>query len=139
VCGNEGHCSQHLYVHCDGMKLSFPSYEAGPITLLLAVLFIYAGGVKLMSMPSMVEEFAQIGIGQWFRYFTGILEVSGAIGILLPSIRFWAALLIAIVMAGATVANLTILPLPGMAGFTVVLMAVAITFAWQWRPAARPT
>src|SRR5580704_3068577 len=108
------------------MKFSFPSYEAGPITLLLAVLFIYAGGVKLMSMPSMVEEFAQIGIGQWFRYFTGILEVSGAIGVLLPQFRFWAAMLIATVMAGATVANLTILPLHGMAVFTLVLMAGAL-------------
>jgi putative oxidoreductase len=130
---------QHLHVYCDGMKLSFPNYEAGPITLLLAVLFIYAGGVKLMSMPSMVEEFAQIGIGQWFRYFTGILEVSGAIGVLLPQFRFWAALLIATVMAGATVANLTILPLNGMAVFTALLMAGALALAWQWRPATRRT
>ena len=121
------------------MKLNFPNYEAGPITLLLAVLFIYAGGIKLMSMPAMVEEFAQIGIGQWFRYFTGILEDSGAIGIMLPSIRFWAALLIAMVMAGATVANLTILRLPGMAGPTGVLMVAAILLAWRWRPAARRT
>jgi putative oxidoreductase len=83
----------------------------------------------------MIEEFAQIGIGQWFRYFTGILEVSGAIGMLLPTFRFWAALLIATVMAGATVANLTLLPLHGMAVFTVMLMSVALTLAWQWRPA----
>ena len=38
---------------------------------------------------------------------------------LLPRIRFWAALLIAVVMAGATVANLTVLPLPGMASLYV--------------------
>lgn len=124
-------------MYSDGMKLSFPNYEAGPITLLLAVLFLYVGGMKLMSLPFMVEEFAQIGIGQWFRYFTGILEVSGAVGILLPRIRFWAAMLIATVMAGATVANLTILPLPGMAGLTVVLMVAAITLAWRWRPTDR--
>jgi len=28
-----------------------------------------------------------LGLGQWFRYFTGILEVSGAIGLLFPSVR----------------------------------------------------
>ncbi len=118
------------------MKLSFPNYEAGPVTLLVVFIFIYVGGAKLMSVPFMVQEFAQIGIGQWFRYFTGILEVGSAIGVLIPRFRFRAALLIASIMAGATVANLTILHLPGMAGITVALMALVLVLAWSWRPRA---
>src|ERR1035438_4531820 len=101
------------------IKFSFNYYDwlvgAGPFTLLLAVVFTFVGVVKLMSAPGMVEAFAQIGIGQWFRYFTGILEVSGAIGVLIPKFRFWGALTMAIIMAGATVINLAVLNLPGLA------------------------
>jgi putative oxidoreductase len=123
------------------MKFSFPIFEwlimAGPITLLVAVVFATAGGAKLIGNSGMVQEFAQIGIGQWFRYFTGILEVSGAVGILIPQFRFRAALQIAAVMAGATVANLFILHIPVLAGLTATLMALVLALAWQWRPATK--
>jgi putative oxidoreductase len=82
----------------------------------------------------MVQEFAQVGLGQWFRYFTGILEVSGAIGLLLPPVRFWAALQIAMVMVGATVTNITVLHLPVMARLTAVLVGLALVLAWLRRP-----
>jgi uncharacterized membrane protein len=123
------------------MKFSFPIYEwlilAGPITLLVAILFTASGGAKLIGNSGMVQEFAQIGIGQWFRYVTGILEVSGAVGILIPKFRFRAALQIAAVMAGATVANLFILHIPVLAGLTAALMALVLSLAWQWRPAMK--
>jgi uncharacterized membrane protein YphA (DoxX/SURF4 family) len=106
----------------------------GPITLLVAVVFAAVGGAKLVGNSGMVQEFAQIGIGQWFRYLTGALEVSGAVGVLIPKVRFRAALLIAVVMAGATVTNLFILHIPVLAGLTVALMALLLTLAWQWRP-----
>ena len=120
------------------MKFSFPIYQwlimAGPLTLLVAVVFTVAGGAKLTGNSGMVEEFAQIGIGQWFRYFTGIMEVGGAVGVLVPTLRFWAAMLIAAVMIGATVTNLFILHIPVLAGLTILLMALVLTLAWQWRP-----
>lgn len=104
------------------------------LAVLLAVGFTLFGGVKLVNSPAMVQEFAQIGLGQWLRYFTGILEVTGAIGVLIPKFRFWAALQIAIVMAGATVTNLAILHLPPVAGLTAVLMSMALALAWLRRP-----
>jgi putative oxidoreductase len=124
------------------MKFSTPIYTwlmmAGPITLFVTVLFTLAGAAKLTSSPGVIEEFRQIGFGQWLRYLTGILEVSGAIGLLIPTLRFWAALLIATVMAGATATNLFILHIPALAGLTAVLMALLLTLAWQWRPAGHP-
>jgi len=120
------------------MKFSFPIYSwlimAGPITLFVAIIFMLAGAAKLMSGPGVIEEFRQIGFGQWLRYFTGILEIAGAIGVLIPTLRFRAALLIATVMAGATVTNLFILHIPALAGLTAALMALTLTLAWQWRP-----
>ncbi len=107
------------------------------LAVLLALLFTYAGCAKLIGMRGMVQEFAQIGFGQWLRYLTGLLEVSGAIGILIPKFRFWAALQIATVMVGATITNLAILHLPGLAGLTAVLLALALTLAWLRRPGPR--
>lgn len=104
------------------------------LAVLLAVGFTYFGGVKLVGMPGMVREFAQIGLGQWLRYVTGVLEVSGAVGVLIPRFRFWAALQIATVMVGATLTNLFILHLPVLARFTAVLMALALALAWLRRP-----
>jgi uncharacterized membrane protein YphA (DoxX/SURF4 family) len=70
------------------------------LAIFLALVFAEAGGLKLIGAPDMVREFAEIGSGQWFRYLTGILEVTGAIGVLIPRVRFWAALRLATVMAG---------------------------------------
>jgi putative oxidoreductase len=77
--------------------------------VLLGIFFAYVGLAKLVGVRGMVQEFAQIGLGQWLRYFTGILEASGGIGMLIPKFRFWSALQIATVMGGATIVNLVIL------------------------------
>jgi len=103
------------------------------LTVLLAIVFTFAGGVKLIGKPAMVQEFAQIGIGQWFRYFTGLVEVSGAIGLFVPRYRFWAALQIAAVMACATVVNVAILRQPPLARLTAVLLLLTVTLAWLRR------
>jgi uncharacterized membrane protein len=87
----------------------------------------------------MVTEFAQIGIGQWFRIVTGIVEVSGAIGLLIPGFRFLAALQIAAVMVGATTVNLWVLHVPALAGLTAILMVLALVLAWLRRPQKRRT
>lgn len=105
------------------------------LAILLAFLFAYVGGVKLISTRGpMVQEFAQIGLGQWFRYLTGILEVTGGIGLVIPKFRFWSALQIATVMAGATIANLTVLRVPSAAKLTALLLALALALGWLRRP-----
>jgi putative oxidoreductase len=55
----------------------------------------------------MVDMFNVVGLGQWFRYFTGVLEVIGGVGILIPRFSRPAALLLAVIMLGAVVAQLT--------------------------------
>jgi uncharacterized membrane protein len=112
---------------------TFANVLAWILAVLLAIVFTYAGGIKLIGARPMVQEFAQIGIGQWFRYLTGILEVSGAIGLLIPKYRFWAALQIAAVMVGATAVNIVVLHLPPLARLTAVLMTLALALAWLRR------
>jgi putative oxidoreductase len=108
------------------------------LAIVLALVFSLAGGTKLVGVPGMVAEFAQIGIGQWFRYVTGVLEVSGAIGVLVPKFRFWAALQIVALMVGATGVNLWVLRVPALARLTVILMLLALALAWLRRPLRRP-
>ena len=70
---------------------------------LSAVAFFGAGGAKLVGAAPMVVMFARLGLGQWFRYVTGLIEVVGAIGILIPRFSRYAALLLAAVMVGVGV------------------------------------
>jgi len=51
---------------------------------LLAAAFLAAGGAKLAGVPMMVQIFDQIGMGQWFRIVTGLVEVAGAVALLVP-------------------------------------------------------
>jgi putative oxidoreductase len=97
------------------------------LSVLLALVFLTVGSLKLMSRPVAVEEFARVGLGQWFRYFTGILEVSGAIGLLIPTLARWAAVVLATVMSGAIVAHLMALHTPPtLPAILLVLILAAV-------------
>jgi putative oxidoreductase len=76
---------------------------------LVALAFIVAGGAKLAGAATMVELFNKIGLGQWFRYFTGLLEVTAGIALLSSRYAFRAAVLLAVVMVGAFIAHVTVL------------------------------
>lgn len=40
--------------------------------------------MKVTGAPVMVDMFAEIGASQWLRYVVGVLEVAGAVGLLIP-------------------------------------------------------
>jgi uncharacterized membrane protein YphA (DoxX/SURF4 family) len=94
---------------------------------LLAFVFLGAGGAKLYGVPLMVEEFGHMGLGQWFRYFTGSLEVLGALLILLPSLAAFGALLLICIMIGATIMHLLVIG--GSAVPALVLLALSAVVA----------
>ena len=71
----------------------------------LAAMFLMAGGSKLVGAPAMVDLFAAIGLGQWFRYVTGAVEISGAVALLIPSAAPFGAILLVPTMLGAATAN----------------------------------
>ena len=55
------------------------------VQVLAAAMFCIAGGTKLAGADMQIALFEQIGLGQWFRYVTGGLEVLCAILLLVPS------------------------------------------------------
>ena len=74
----------------------------------LAGMFLLAGGSKLLGAPAMVALFNTIGIGQWFRYVTGLIEVGSALALLVPSIAVFGALALVPTMIGAVATELFI-------------------------------
>jgi putative oxidoreductase len=101
---------------------------------LLALQFAMAGSVKVIGDPAMVEMFATIGIGQWFRYFVGALELAGAVGVLIPRLSGLAALGLVCLMVGATLTNLFVLGTSPL--LTVGLLVVSALVAWgRWTKA----
>jgi len=98
--------------------------------LVLAALFLFAGGSKLAGAPKMVQLFAAIGWGQWFRYFTGTVELSAAVALLIPSAALFGAILLVMTMVGATIATLSLGQSPAP---PLVLLLLAAAVAWTRR------
>ena len=78
------------------------------LQIALAGMFLLAGTPKLMGDPAMVGLFDAIGIGQWFRYVTGLIEVGAALTLLVPSVAMFGALALVATMVGAIAVHLFI-------------------------------
>ena len=111
------------------------------IQALLAALFLFAGGTKLvLPIEEMTKQMPMPGL---FLRFIGVAEVLGAIGLILPGLTrirpgltALAAAGLAIIMIGATVTTLMIgdfaMPLmPLMVGMFAALVAYG---RWRLKP-----
>ena len=107
--------------------------RAGTIALWIvqvatAAMFLFVGSLKLSGVPAMVATFDAIGIGQWFRYVTGTIEVVSAILLLIPSLAFFGALLLVPTMVGAILTHLFVIG--GNPAAAIVLLAAVVGIAW---------
>ena len=102
--------------------------------IVLAAMFLFAGGSKLIGAPGMVALFNAIGWGQWFRYVTGAIETSAAVALLIPSASVFGAILLVPTMIGATAANLLLGQSPAPPLF---LLLFASAVAWARRDQLR--
>jgi putative oxidoreductase len=101
------------------------------LQVLVALGMLMAGSFKLAGAEPMVQIFEALGLGQWFRYLTGGLEVAGAVLLLVPRLSGLGALLLSCVMAGAVVAHLVKLggsPVPAL-----VFLAMLVAIVWGRR------
>jgi len=107
---------------------------------LLAALFLFAGGMKLlMPLDEMMKQMP-IALPEWFVLFTGVVELLGAIGVILPwllrirpGLTPLAAAGLVIVMIGATAYTLA----AGQVGSALMPLVVGILAAFvaygRWR------
>ncbi len=103
------------------------------LRILLALVFGAAGIAKLAGAPQMVQVFEAIGFGQWFRYVTGVVEVGGAVLLLVPATGFVGALLMAVTMAFAVATHLMLIG--GSPAPAIALALLSAFAAWRLRPA----
>jgi uncharacterized membrane protein YphA (DoxX/SURF4 family) len=96
-----------------------------------AGMFLMVGFLKLSGNPQLVGLFEAIGLGQWFRYLTGTLEVVGAILLLIPRTSGLSALMLAAVMACAVGTHIFIVG--GSPLMAIILLVVTSLVAWGRR------
>ena len=96
-----------------------------------AGMFLMVGFMKLAGNAQLVALFEAIGIGQWFRYLTGSLEVAGAILLLIPRTSGAGGLMLAGVMAAAVPTHLFIVG--GSPLMAIILLVVTAFVAWGRR------
>lgn len=105
------------------------------LRVLIAAIFLPAAAMKLSSQPMMVDEFATIGLGQWFRFFTGALELIGGVCVLIPRVSLWGAVVVLLVDVGAFFAQIWVLHMDWI--HTIVIGAVIGLLIYLQRLAAR--
>ncbi|GAB3659013.1 DoxX family protein [Glycomyces tarimensis] len=99
-----------------------------------AAFFVFAAVPKILGDTASVESFDQIGAGQWFRVVTGLVELAGAIGLVIPRLSSLAAAGLAITMVCATWVNQVPLDMPLWAGVNTLVFAAAFAgIAWYRR------
>ena len=110
---------------------------------LLAALFLFAGGMKLVMPIEMMKGPVELP-GLLLR-FIGVVEVLGAIGLILPELLKIKRILtplaaagLVIIMTGATVITLIGGDVaPAVVPFVVGVLAATVAYG-RWQPASRP-
>ena len=118
------------------------TYALWIVQVLLACLFLFAGGIKfVMSVEEMTSQMP-IPLSGLFLHFIGVCEVLGALGLILPGLLRirpgltpLAAAGLAIIMVGAVVITL----MAGMVALAIIPLVVGLLAAFvaygRWRPA----
>jgi putative oxidoreductase len=103
-----------------------------PAVVLLALIFLGSGGAKLAGLGFEIEAFTRWGYPLWFMYLAGIVEVAGAVLLLVPRLSALAAAGLAAFMLGAIGTHVV------HAEWAMLAVAIAITLlaarlAWAGR------
>ncbi|WP_435231119.1 DoxX family protein [Pseudopelagicola sp. nBUS_20] len=101
------------------------------IKIILTLAFAAASFFKLSGQEMMMTVFENIGIGQWFRFVTGVIELGAVLLIWAPGRQFFGAAVLVCTMIGAVLVHLVLIggsPLPA-----VLLGALAGWITYTYR------
>ena len=93
------------------------------LRIALASIFVVVGFVKIPGSihPMWVRLFERIGFGQWFRFFTAVVEIVGGMLLLVPSATVVSVFLLASTMVGALLVHIFV---TGIGFQTAVVIAL---------------
>jgi uncharacterized membrane protein YphA (DoxX/SURF4 family) len=105
------------------------------IRIVLALAFGAAGLAKLAGAPQMIQVFEAIGVGQWFRYVTGTVELVGVVLLLVPATGFLGGLLLTVTMICAVATHLIVIG--GNPAPAIILGGLSAFVTWRLRATFR--
>lgn len=96
--------------------------------VVVALAFVTAAFPKVTFDPVTVEGFAMLGFSTTATFVIGVLEIAGAIGLMIPRLVGFTALCAVVLMIGAVTATLLSMPAvlaiyPAVIGVIAVLVA----------------
>jgi putative oxidoreductase len=101
------------------------------LRLFVAAVFLYEGTDKFGARRLWIRLFADIGVGQWFRYATGSIEILGAVLILIPRATTIAVTMLACTMVGAFLAHVFVIGVGPQSVLVAVLLTAILTVGWR--------
>ena len=107
------------------------------LNVLLALLYLFASSHKIQGGPEVAKGFATYGLSAGFARFIGVCELLGAVGLLVPRTRFWAAVGLLPIMAGAVFMHFTHREVSHGVPAAVILLLVALSAYGRRRESGR--
>ncbi|MFJ9692618.1 DoxX family protein [Kitasatospora sp. NPDC101183] len=103
------------------------------LRILLALFFALASALpKLLALPAATTVFDAIGWGHWFMYLTGLVELAGAVGLLVGRLAGAAAAALVVFLVFAFAVQLTAMHGEN-AGTPFLFMVPLAVVAWNRR------
>jgi uncharacterized membrane protein YphA (DoxX/SURF4 family) len=101
----------------------------------IAIAFVAIGLEKFPSEPgsSWVKLFQEIGLGQWFRYFTGVVEILGGVLVFIPWTVSAGLALLACTMASAALILIFVVGRPGDSFVSAAFFIGLAGYFWSRR------
>ena len=111
------------------MNANVKKYGLLAFKVVVALAFASAGIFKLIGNEMMVATFEAVGVGQWFRYVTGIVELGAAVLLFVPGRQAFGAGVLVVTMIGAVLTHLFILGPSAMPAVVLGLLSAVVLYA----------
>jgi putative oxidoreductase len=99
----------------------------------IGIVSVFVGWDKFPNGTEWVGIFQQIGLGQWFRYFTGVVEILGGLLVLIPWTATAGLALLAATMGAAALIHIFVLGHPGNSVIPGAFFIGLASFWWSRR------
>lgn len=111
----------------------FDSTLIGTASIALAALFVWAGIRQLTGLETVAMQATMLdGFPAWMRVMVGIIEIVGAVGLLIPATSVFAALILAVVTIPSVVGQ--IIYGGGRIWLPLAILAGLLLVAWRRSP-----
>ena len=90
------------------------------------MIFLNTASEKVFVDLIPIASFEGLGVGTWLLFFAGLLELSGAIALLIPSLATRAAFVLAGVMIAAILMNLSIVGGSVLTAIAILIALIAV-------------